>query len=280
MMLRRLATAALILWTCWQGVALAQTPSPLQEWQYSGGIPLEKLFEPNLPTWQVIVGASAATQPAYTGAKAYEVLGGPVFDIRYKDIAFFSAGEGLGVNLLRTDKLLFGVSLRYDFGRHISEDYPHLHGLNDIGASSETEAFASYVLSKKFPLVLRADIRKIMGGAGGLVGDLEGYLPLPGSSQHFVMFAGPSVTFADHSNMQTTFGVTPSQAPLSGYPPFTAHGGTQSWGIGFSATRVFTSHWLVTTEAAYSRLLGPARESPITVSAAQSTVNLSVEYRF
>jgi len=45
--------------------ASAQTPSPLGEWQYSAGVPLQKLFNPTVPTWQVSVGAALrATSPA------------------------------------------------------------------------------------------------------------------------------------------------------------------------------------------------------------------------
>ncbi|HKR47940.1 MAG TPA: hypothetical protein VJU59_51150, partial [Paraburkholderia sp.] len=32
--------------------AEAQTPSPLGEWQYSAGIPLEKMFQPNRPDFE------------------------------------------------------------------------------------------------------------------------------------------------------------------------------------------------------------------------------------
>jgi outer membrane scaffolding protein for murein synthesis (MipA/OmpV family) len=109
---------------------------------------------------------------------------------------------------------------------------------------------------------------------------VEGYLPLPGSSQHLVMFLGPSITFADRSHMQSLFGVTPSQSLDSGLPAFDPHGGTNSWGIGFSATSILSSHWLFNTEAAYSRLMGSAAESPITHSAAQGMLALSMEYRF
>ena len=48
----------------------AQTPSPLQEWQYSGGVILARLFDPNLPQWRLIAGAAADVQPIYDGARA------------------------------------------------------------------------------------------------------------------------------------------------------------------------------------------------------------------
>src|SRR5436853_4303785 len=81
-------------------VASSQTPSPLQEWQYSAGIPLVRMFEPNLPDWRVQVGLAAEPRPAYEGARNYRTLAGPVVDVRYRDIFFASAGEGIGVNLV------------------------------------------------------------------------------------------------------------------------------------------------------------------------------------
>jgi outer membrane scaffolding protein for murein synthesis (MipA/OmpV family) len=87
---------------------------------------------------------------------------------------------------------------------------------------------------------------------------------LPGSSKKFVMFAGPSVTFADRLHMQTTFGVNESQALASGYPVYAAHGGMNAVGFGFTATRIISSRWLVNANLAVNRLLGSARDSPIT----------------
>src|SRR5260370_42510062 len=98
---RRLAWLAFMLWACVPSIALSQTPSPLQEWQYSSGIVLERMFEPNLPDWRVLLGAGAEAKPLYYGAQLSRVQGGPVINIQYKDIAFVSVGEGVGVNVLR-----------------------------------------------------------------------------------------------------------------------------------------------------------------------------------
>src|SRR5580692_7560740 len=78
------------------------------------------------------------------------------------------------------------------------DDYTNLRGMGDIRAAPAAKLFATYVLSKKFPLILRVDARQILGGADGTVGDAGLYIPLPGSSKKFVMFAGPSVTFGTH----------------------------------------------------------------------------------
>ena len=68
-------------------------------------------------------------EPIYEGARDYRTNGGPVINIRYRDVAFFSTGEGLGYNILRGDHYNFGVGLAYDLGRKASEDLPNLHGM-------------------------------------------------------------------------------------------------------------------------------------------------------
>jgi len=245
-------------------VASSQTPSPLQEWQYSAGVVLLRMFEPNQPDWRVQVGLAAEPTPAYEGARNYHTLGGPVFDVRYRDIYFASTGEGIGVNFIRGRNFNAGIAVGYDLGRRESKDLTHLKGLGNIEVAPVFKLFGSYVVSKQFPLVLRADVRRFVGGASGWVGDVEAYLPLPGSSQKLVMFAGPSVTFADRAHMQTTFGVNESQALASGYPVFAAHGGMNAAGFGFSATRIISTRWFLNVNLAVNRLLGSASDSPFT----------------
>jgi len=87
---RPLIFLALLLGALGPRLACSQTPSPLQEWQYSGGIVLQQLFEPHLPQWRTVVGVAADLEPVYQGARAYRLRGGPVINIRYKDLAFFS----------------------------------------------------------------------------------------------------------------------------------------------------------------------------------------------
>ncbi len=278
--LRGLTGLALILCAGLPRMAWAQTPSPLQEWQYPGGTILEKLYEPNTKDWRVVLGAALISEPRYDGGLAYHVTPGPVIVVLYKDIAFASVGEGLGVNLLHGDKYVAGVSVGYDLGRPVSDDYTHLHGLGNIEAAPVIKAFASYVMSKSFPLVVRADVRRIVGGSDGLLGDFSAFMPLPGSSKKFVMFAGPSVTFSNRQYNRKEFGVSAAQAADSAYPIYNAHGGLTAVGMGFSASRFITDHWLVNADLAWNRLEGSAGDSPITQSREQGVVEFSTEYRW
>jgi outer membrane scaffolding protein for murein synthesis (MipA/OmpV family) len=276
----RLAYLLLLLCGCVPRMAWSQTPSPLQEWQYPGGTILEKLYEPNPQDWRVVLGGALVTMPRYDGAQSYRVSPGPVVVILYKDIAFASVGEGLGVNLLRGDNYRAGVSVGYDLGRPMSDEYQHLKGLGNIDPAPVIKVFGSYVISKGFPLVLRADVRRIVGGADGLLGDLDAFMPLPGSTKTFVMFAGPTITFSNGQYMRKVFGVSAAQAAASEFPVYDAHGGSTAAGVGFSASLFMTTHWLINTDMAWNRLLGSASESPITQSTVQGVVEFSTEYRW
>ena len=278
----RLSGCVLVLFCLLGGArnASAQTPSPLQEWQYSGGVILSRLFEPNLPDWRVVLGAAADSQPVYAGAAAFRVRGGPVINIQYSDIAFLSTGDGLGVNFLRGDHYRIGAAIAYDLGRRERDDYNTLRGMGDIEAAPVAKVFASYVLSKKFPLILRVDVRQILGGANGTVGDVGVYMPLPGSSKKFVMFAGPSITLATHRYLQSEFGVTPAQSLASGHPVFDTHAGMVGVGVGFSATRFITDHWLVNVDAAIGKLKGSPDISPLTERSTQREIAFSVNYQW
>lgn len=274
------ACAVILVYLFCPRAALAQTPSPLEEWQYSGGVILARLFQPDLPEWRVVLGAAADTQPVYAGASAYKVQGGPVINIQYSDIAFFSTGDGLGVNVLRGDHYRVGAAVAYDLGRKERDDYNNLRGMGDIGVAPVAKVFASYVLSKKFPLILRVDAKQILGGANGTVGDAGIYMPLPGSSKKFVMFAGPSITLATHRYLQSEYGVTPAQSLASGHPVFDPHAGMVSVGVGFSATRFITDHWLLNLDAALTKLKGSPDISPLTEASTQRELALSIAYQW
>lgn len=263
---------------CGVRAASAQTPSPMQEWQYPGGIELEKLFAPQVPKWQTILGLAGSVQPAYSGASQYRVSEGPVINVRYRDRIFFSSGEGLGADIFQGKQYRVSLSVGIDLGRREEWDIGELRGLGDIPRAPFFKLSGSYVISKRLPIILRGDIRKIAGGSAGLVGDVEVYTPLPGSSRKFVMFAGPSLTIADRKHMQTSYGISELQSLQSGYPVYGARGGIESAGFGFSATRFFTPHLLGNFNLAANELLGSAADSPIIERRTQGSFSFSVAY--
>jgi len=276
----RQGAVVILLLACFSPIAISQTPSPLQEWQYSGGVILARLFEPDVPEFRRILGIASEVEPLYSGARADKVQGGPVISIYYRDIAFLSTGDGIGYNILRGDHYQVGVAMAYDLGRSEQKDLNSLRGLGDIGAAPVAKVFGTWVLSKKFPLILRTDVRQFIGGAEGAIGDAGVYMPLPGSSEKFVMFAGPSISIATHHYMQTLYGISPDQSLASGYPVYDPHAGTSAAGVGFSATRFVTQHWLLNLDAAISQIRGSASHSPLIEERTQRVLALSLNYQW
>ncbi|CAG9167795.1 hypothetical protein LMG23992_00915 [Cupriavidus laharis] len=259
--------------------AWAQTPAPLAEWQFSVGVPLEKLFEETIPEWEVRLGAAAMLRPRYDGSSDYIVIGGPSIDIRYRDIAFASIGEGLGVNVLRGKNWRAGIALSYNLGRRAKESSPLLDGMENINPAPEAKLFAEYAVSREFPLVMRVDARRSLGGSDGWIGDIGAYMPLPGSSEKFYWFAGPTLTLADSRYMNAWYGVSASQA-RPGRPQFSPGGGMRSYGFGISAVWFFDKHWFATADASVVQLVGDAKRSPLTQSSTGGAFDLSVNYQF
>jgi outer membrane scaffolding protein for murein synthesis (MipA/OmpV family) len=113
------------------------------------------------------------------------------------------------------------------------------------------------------------------------VGDAAVYLPLPGSSRTFVMFAGPSITFATNHYLQTLYGVTPAQSAASGHPVYNIpHAGTSAAGVGFSATKFVTPHLLLNLDAALNQIRGSPAHSPLVETRTQRVLALSVDYNW
>lgn len=260
--------------------ARAQTPSPLGEWQYSAGVPLQKMFEPQRPDWQVRLGVGAAFRPLYDGSDRYHTLVGPSIDIRYRDLFFWSTGEGLGMNVLQGENWRVSAAAVYDLGRRGHDDPSRLNGLGNINPAPELKLAADYVVSKEFPLVFRAALTRSFGGSNGWIADLGAYMPMPGSSQTFFWFAGPSVTFADSNYMNSWFGVNPAQAAASGYRQYDASAGLKSAGFGVTLVWFVNKHWFMTADGSLKRLLGSAANSPITQSKTEAGCNVSVNYQF
>lgn len=278
-----------LAWTiaCGCGAAMAsahaQTPSPLAEWQYSAGVPLQKLFNPdpaNTPNWQFSFGAAATLQPRSDGSDRYRVMAGPSIDLRYRDLFFASTGEGVGANVINTDHWRTSIAIAYDLGRRAADDQQHLNGLGNINPAAEIKIATDYVVSKDFPLVLRADLRRSLGGTDGWIGDISAYMPLPGSSKKFFWFGGPTATFADSRYMNRWFGVTDAQSARSGYPRYSANAGLKSVGAGITMIWFINKHWFMTADGAIEQLVGRASHSPITQSSTNAVMDMSVNYQF
>lgn len=248
---------------------------PIAEWQYSAGQVLQGYFQQPVPEWQGLASAGPALVPSYEGSSAYRALPGLTLEMRYRDLAFASTAEGLGVNLLRGRRYRAGLAAGFDLGRDEDDD-PRLRGLGDLDPAAELKLFGEYVL---FPVVLRADLRRNLGSGGGWSADLAAYLPVVGSERYFV-FLGPSMTLSDGEAMHRSFGVSPEQAARSQFPAYQAGGGLRSAGFGLSATWFLDERWFLNGTGGLQYLLGAAADSPLSRSDRQYALSVMLGYRW
>jgi len=95
------------------------------------------------------------------------------------------------------------------------------------------------------------------------------------------MFAGPSITLATRHYLQNLYGVTPQQSLASGHPIYEiSHAGTSAAGVGFSATKFFTDHWLINLDTAISQIRGASSRSPLVERRTGRVLALSFDYQW
>lgn len=277
MQLRRPAWAliAVITTLLCPGVLHAEDALALPEWVLSAGIPLLYHDGEPIPTWSVTVLAAMETTPRYAGDDALRTRAYPLLDVRYKDLAFASAIEGLGVNLLHSRTGRAGVAINFDPGRSPG-DAPRLRGTRRLPPSPDARAFVDAVI---FPVVLRADLRHSLAGAPGWVMDAASYVPVLATDQ-LTAFVGLSVTVADHTWMNAQYGLTPSQAAVAGLPAYEAPAGLRSAALAADLAWTPRDPWLLNLTVSAQRLGAAASDSPLTVTRIEPALSLSLGYTF
>jgi outer membrane scaffolding protein for murein synthesis (MipA/OmpV family) len=260
----------------WPVAAIAQTPSAFAHWQDAAGIVLAPLGGP-IPEWRVTLGLGSAVMPRYTGSNDYRLTPAPAFDIRWRDIAFLSSGDGLGVNLPRGETYRAGVAINYDVGRnqHLAG---RLNGIGNVDAAPEVRLFGEMFVEA---VVLSVNLRRAIGGHDGLIGDVGAYVPVVGT-EDLVIFVGPSLTMANGRYTQSYFGISAAQAAgsVAHLPLYTANGGLNNATFGATAIYHFNEHWLVDADVAWERLLDSAGNSPIVQDRNQLAMSVIFAYQF
>jgi len=97
----------------------------------------------------------------------------------------------------------------HDQNWHVS---PHAGSETSI-PPPEIKLAADCVVSNGFPLMFRAAITRGFGGSNGGIADIGTYVPMPGSTDIFLWFAGPSVSLADSTYMNSWLDVRAAKRP-------------------------------------------------------------------
>lgn len=244
------------------------------------------------PRWGYVLGAAAVSGPPYPGAGFSSTRFRPLLAVQYGRFRISTArasavygfatdpsGSGVSADLLESRRWRFGLSFRIDSGRK-SAEAPQLTGLPDIESTLVGRAYASYALTERWSV--SGSVSQDLGNRGGgmtLAQGLGYRAPLKLLGQHTEWTASASVTYADSLRLRTRYGITPEQSATTGLPAFTPSAGYSDASMGLGVTTTIGPRWVLFANTSWSRLLGDASRSPLTLDSRSHFTSIGLAYR-
>ena len=240
------------------------------------------------PDWEGAIGLNLGYRPEYSGAAQHAVKAAPGFFLRWGRFTITNSSgfvtrrsddvvRGLGLDLIRDDRLRLNLALRYDAGRSETTS-ADLAGTGDIKPTVRARASASYRLDGPWRLGASWSV-DAFGRGGGSSGDVSvGWDHALGAQT--TLGAGLSLGFAADRYMQTYYGISAQQSDRSGYPVFEAGNGLRDLSLSLGSRTNLGERWILLAGASASRLLGPAAASPLTRDPWGWGVSAGLAWRF
>jgi MipA family protein len=243
---------------------------------------------PRPAVWEGALGLTSAFRPEYSGAakQAFKLNAG--FFLRYGRLTITNASgfvtrrsdevvRGLGLDVVRSDKLRLSLGLRYDRGRkeNVSGD---LAGLGDIKATVRARLSVTRLLADGWKLGGSWSV-DALGRGDGYVGDVT-VSHDQRLTEATTLSAGVSLGLAGDRYMQTYYGVSETQAARSGYPRYDPDAGLRDIGVSVGTRTQLDENWVLLSGIGASQLLGSAASSPLTRNISGWGMNVGVARRF
>ncbi len=224
------------------------------------------------------VGLSLSYRPEYQGASRKRFRLTPGVFLRYGRLTVSNAGgfatrrnddisPGVALDVVRSDNVRFGLSLRTDGGR-AENTASALQGLGNIRPTLRLRAGASWRVQGPWRTGASWS-SDVLGRQGGGTGDISGGWETKFSADTSLNVGG-GVGFADRRYMQSYFGVSATQALSTRYPVYSPGAGWRDVAISLSVRHDMNwgadERWIVIAGAGASRLIGAAAASPLTTS--------------
>jgi outer membrane scaffolding protein for murein synthesis (MipA/OmpV family) len=238
--------------------------------------------------WRVGLGVGAV--PEYEGSDDYEPVPIPLARMGYQEF-FGELRPAMGALQLRgnavpSTSFQAGPLINYRRERdHVSNN--RVNDLEKIDSAVELGAFAGYVLHNGVRTGTAAGIN--VQGAADVSGTYDGFLIELGAdyttpiNDEWQVSARLSSTFADSNYMSTYFGIDRNDANRSGLDEYDADAGFKDVGLSLGLDYRFAKNWSLGTSVGYTRLIGDAKDSPITDdegSANQFFGGVVISYQF
>ncbi|HVF95349.1 MAG TPA: MipA/OmpV family protein [Sphingomonas sp.] len=197
--------------------------------------------------------------PSYPGADTLGIR--PLIDVSRargdEAFAFEAADESAGFGLWRQNGVSIGPAIGFEGSRTARNVGAPV---KKVGFTVEAGAFVQYQPVESFRV--RAEVRKGLGGHGGLIATL-GADYIARDRDAWLVSLGPRITLADGRYNRSYFGVDAADAAATGLARFDASGGIQAVGATAGLIRQLTPRWGIYGFAKYDRLVADAARSPL-----------------
>lgn len=227
---------------------------------------------PPVDEWRAAIGVLGGFRTEYPGSAKTAFKLSPGYYFHWRRLTITNAGgfaprrreevaRGLGVDMLQSEHLRVGLSLRYDGGRTAASNAAFA-GLGDIRATLRARLNATWDVVGPWRLGASWNFDALGRGDGG-TGDISLSWERRYGPDTRIQ-AGATLGLGDGSYMRKYYGITPAQSSTSVYPAYAAAAGLRDAGIGVSLQHDISRAWVVLASAHVSRMLGSAAGSPLT----------------
>ena len=238
--------------------------------------------------WEGAIGVTASYRPEYSGSSKQITKLSPALFLRYGRFTITNASgfvtrraddvvRGLGIDMVRSDRVRINVALRIDQGR--GEDTSEaLKGMGDIRPTIRVRTSASWKLDGPWRLGASWSI-DMLGKGGGGFGDVGGGWEQR-VAEDTTLTIGGGISFASDRYMQSFYGVSEEQAARTGYRVYEPRAGLRDVAAYVNLRHDIGKDWTVLSGINATRLVGPPVNSPLTTSLNGWGVSAGIARRF
>jgi outer membrane protein len=234
--------------------------------------------------WSGTLGLGAVNEATYLGSPKRRTMGVPFVELNYTtaNAGSFQLGQkGAAWILPQMAGFTVGAQLAMDQGRYEKKHdgfMPYgdtrLAGMGDVKSSAEPGVLVGYG-------PVSVSVRHAVGSKGheGLVADFGVEHGVQLNSRLALSFSA-GARWADAHYMQSFFGVTDTQAAASRFDAYDAGKGFSSTEASVTAEYRLVGRWHAMAGVSFSRLLGDAKDSPISEKNGSTTGFVGLTWKF
>ncbi|KVK98597.1 MipA/OmpV family protein [Burkholderia cepacia] len=233
--------------------------------------------------YDVTIGAGVGLAPRYLGSDQYRTIPVPYLNVKTPSGIYLDTTRGAGYQLNLPRNFYIDGTINYVPGRRDSnEGYASgsdtLRGMGNVPNATVATLAAGY----KFMGAGSVSVAGDFPVSNGSIGDswrVVLKVPLMATPKD-VLTTNTVAHIGSAEYNQTMWGVSVSQSSASGFRQYSIHGGFNAVDFGLMWTHMFNRHWLMSTSANVTRLVGAAADSPIVVQRVSGSLITVVAYKF